>query len=186
MAGEFAGRMTAASAGALALNTAFSSLTNRVLRVNESLAQYNGQIAAAVGAAQAAQINRQIRQGEIIAPAYERLDESQQHYRDMMTEITAPMQAAGMQFQASVNELRNNIVAYIAPTLTAFTESLNDFVEWWTGAKGGGGNTSTATAGRAFLSDLSDGKFDGLGTSYMNPGNRPLYSAADRRRIFGP
>lgn len=85
---------------------------------------------------------------------------------------------------ASLSELRNFVLGSFAPWLTGIAEVAKEVSEW---LPGGGDDDDTKMVGaRAFLSDLSDGKFDGIGTSYMNPGNRPLMSDADRARIFGP
>lgn len=183
VAGEAAGSMTKLAAGVTIANSAMNGLANRVLRVNEGLAQFNGEIAAANALASARQIQRQMRQGQIIGPEYARMQDAQQDYRDVMTDIQAPLQSAAMDIYSSMLELRNNALNTVAPAVIACAEAL----EWLADRMPGGDDDADVKQGaNAFLSDLSDGKFDGKGTSYFNPGNRPLMSDADRRRIFGP
>ena len=180
-AGQAIGAMTTAT---LAANVAINGFTSRVLRANDRLAEWNGEIAAAVALAQAQQIERDIYQGEGIATQYSRLDEANQEYRNMMTEVTTPLQAAAMDLLAGLAEYRNMLLSNVLPALTRVSEEVKEFARIM--SFGLIDDKDTAPGARAFLSDLSDGKFDGIGTSYMNPGNRPLMSDADRRRIFGP
>lgn len=168
----------------LAANVAINGFTSRVLRANDRLAEWNGEIAAAVALAQAQQIERDIYQGEGIATQYSRLDEANQEYRNMMTEVTTPLQAAAMDLLAGLAEYRNMLLSNVLPALTRVSEEVKELARIM--SFGLIDDKDTAPGARAFLSDLSDGKFDGIGTSYMNPGNRPLMSDADRRRIFGP
>lgn len=180
-AGQAIGALTTATLGA---NVAINGFTNRILRANDRLAEWNGEIAAAVALAQAQQIERDIYQGEGMATQYARLDEANQEYRNMMTEVTTPLQAAGMDLLAGLAEYRNMMLSNIMPALTRGAEEVKELARIM--SFGLIDDTNSAPGARAFLSDLSDGKFDGIGTSYMNPGNRPLMSDADRRRIFGP
>lgn len=174
--------MTTAVTGA---NLAVSGFTNRVLQANARLAEWNGEVARAVGLAQARQIERDIRQGEGVGQEYARLDEANQAYRDMMTEVSVPLQAAAMDVLAGLGEFRNVIVGSVLPGLTFLAERVHALAKVMSfGAITDPVNENPAS--RKFLSDLSDGKFDGIGTSYLNPGNRPLMSDADRVRIFGP
>jgi hypothetical protein len=184
VAGEAAGRVTMLAGSAAVLNTALNGLTNRTIRVNESLAAYNGEIAVALGRARGREIERQIEQGQTIGPEYARLSEAQQEYRDTMTEIQAPLQSAAIDILATILEIRNGVLNTFAPALVEIAE----WIEWIADKMPGGDNDNADVkqSARAFLSDVSDGKFDGLGTPYMNPGNRPLMSDADRNRIFGP
>ncbi|MCP4814247.1 MAG: hypothetical protein GY888_17195 [Planctomycetaceae bacterium] len=174
--------MTTAVTGA---NLAVSGFANRVLQANARLAEWNGEIAKTVGLAQARQIERDISQGEGMSSEYARLDEANQEYRDMMTEVTVPLQAAAMDLLAGVSEYRNMILANVLPALTYLAEQVHTLAKIMSFGRIKDPVNSNAAA-RKFLSDLSDGKFDGVGTSYLNPGNRPLMSDADRRRIFGP
>ncbi|MAI41344.1 MAG: hypothetical protein CMP95_02685 [Gammaproteobacteria bacterium] len=174
--------MTTAVTGA---NLAVSGFTNRVLQANARLAEWNGEVAKAVGLAQARQIERDIRQGEGVGNEYARLDEANQEYRDMMTEVTVPLQAAAMDVLAGLGEFRNVVMGSVLPGLTFLAEQVHALAKIMSFGKVKDPINSN-TAARKFLSDLSDGKFDGVGTSYMNPGNRPLMSDADRIRIFGP
>ena len=181
-AGFAIGAMATAVTGA---NLAVSGFTNRVLQANARLAEWNGEVARAVGLAQARQIERDIRQGEGMGQSYARLDEANQEYRDMMTEVTVPLQAAAMEILGGLGEFRNVLLGSVLPTLTFAAESMHELAKILSfGAVKDPVNDNPAA--RKFLSDLSDGKFDGVGTSYMNPGNRPLMSDADRVRIFGP
>ncbi|MFZ9077521.1 MAG: hypothetical protein ACO23H_03235 [Alphaproteobacteria bacterium] len=182
--GEFTGKMSLAATAAATVNSAFTGLTNRTLRLNESLAEYNSVIATSVGEARARQIQRQIRQGSVIGDSYRRLDESQQDYRDLVTQMSAPFQAAGMEFTAAINNFRNSMLEHFAPSIESFGETVLAFIDWWNGTNSKT-NVSSAPAAQKFLSDAADGKLDGFGTPYMNPGNRPLTTAADRARIFG-
>tara|TARA_R110002167_G_scaffold58432_5_gene165583 strand:+ start:399 stop:1313 length:915 start_codon:yes stop_codon:yes gene_type:complete len=183
-AGEAAGHVAMFGTAALAANVGLTKLSTTTIRLNESLAEWNGEIARAAGLARAAQIERQIQQGATIGGAHARLSEANQEYRDMMTDIMSPLQSAGLNISASVLEMRNWAVGVVAPTLTQMSELMDWMVKnWWFGEPE---DDPTAIGARAFLSDLSDGKFDGVGTSYMNAGNRPLMSDADRTRIFGP
>ncbi len=180
-AGQAVGAMTTAVVGA---QVAITGLTNRTLQANARLAEWNGEIAAAVGLAQARQIERDIIQGEAIGPEYARLDEANQEYRDMMTEVTVPLQSAGIELLAGLSEARNWMLSYVVPSLTAVAKSIDYLASLIPG--GSDPKDRELLAARAFLSDVSDGKFDGAGTTYMNPGNRPLMTPADRQRIFGP
>lgn len=183
-AGEAAGKFAMFTGAALAANAGLSKLAGTTLRLNESLSEWNGEIARAAGLARAAQIERQIQQGATIGGAHARASEANQEYRDMMTDIMSPLQSAGLNIGASVLEMRNWALGVVAPALTDVAELMDWMVKnWWFGDDE---DDPTALGARAFLSDLSDGKFDGVGTSYMNAGNRPLMSDADRRRIFGP
>ena len=188
LAGEAAGRMTMLAGTATALNTAFNGLTNRTLRVNEVLGEYNGQIAGALAEAKGRTISRMQRTGEEIGPEYARLARSKQDMRDMMAEIQAPLQSAGLEIAASVQETKNWVFSWFQPKMVSIAETLDWLTDFLPGASDAEKEepVSTQTAGRKFLSDLSDGKFDGYGTSYMNPGNRPLMTDQDRVRIFGP
>lgn len=174
--------MTTAVTGA---NLAVSGFTNRVLQANARLAEWNGEVARAVGLAQARQIERDIRQGEGLGSEYARLDEANQEYRDMMTEVSVPLQAAAMDVLAGLGEFRNMVMGAVLPSLTNLAKGVHTLAKIMSFGRVKDPVNSN-TAARKFLSDLSDGKFDGVGTSYLNPGNRPLMSDADRRRIFGP
>lgn len=183
--GAAAGNMVALGAALTAANKALDGLTNTVLRANAGLAEYNGQIAAAVGQAEARGIGRAAQTGAEIGDEYARMNNASQEYQDMMTDIKAPLMSAGMEIQAAILEVRNWALSYISEPLASMTEGVDDIVDWLF-SREETDDISTATAGRAFLSDVRDGKFDGNGTGYMNPGNRPLMSDADRTRIFGP
>ena len=180
-AGQAIGAMTTAVVGA---QVAITGFTNRTLQANARLAEWNGEIAAAVGLAQARQIERDIIQGQGIGPEYARLDEANQEYRDMMTEVTVPLQSAGIELLAGLSELRNYLLSAVVPSLTAMAKAVDSLASLITG--GTAATDRDLPAARAFLGDVSDGKFDGTGTTYMNPGNRPLMTPADRQRIFGP
>jgi len=180
-AGKAMGAMTTAT---VAAQVAVSGFTNNVLQANARLAEFSGEIATAVGQARARQIKRDIKQGQAIGDEYSRLDEANQEYRDMMTEASLPLQEAGMDVLAGLSEVRNVIVSALLPGMKWAAEGVRDLAKQLTLGMVGGDNDLSAA--RGFLSDLSDGKFDGTGTTYMNPGNQPLMNAADRRRIFGP
>ncbi len=183
--GMAAGAFQSVTVGIGAANAALNGLSNAALKANAGLAMYNATIAEAVAQAEADQINRQINQGEIMGPQYRRLSESQNEYRDMMNEIQSPLQGAALDVAASFSELRNNLLSFVFPYLKPMAAGIEDIAAWVTGREKDEAADSPLGA-LGFLSDVSDGKFDGNGTTYFNVGNRPLMSDADRRRIFGP
>ena len=183
--GMAAGAFQSVTVGIGAANAALNGLSNAALKANAGLAMYNATIAEAVAQAEADQINRQINQGEIMGPQYRRLSEAQNEYRDMMNEIQSPLQGAALDLAASVSEMRNGLVQYVFPYLKGMALGIEEIASWLPGAKKNQAADSPLGA-IGFLSDVSDGKFDGKGTSYFNVGNKPLMSDADRRRIFGP
>ena len=183
--GQAAGAFQSGTLGIGAANAALNGLSNSALQANAGLAMYNATIAEAVAQAEADQINRQINQGEIMGPQYRRLSEAQNEYRDMMNEIQSPLQGAALDLAASVSEMRNGLVQYVFPYLKGVANGIEDIAAWVTGRQKNKAADSPLGA-LGFLSDVSDGKFDGKGTSYFNVGNKPLMSDADRTRIFGP
>jgi len=183
--GQAAGAFQSVTLGIGAANAALNGLSNSALQANAGLAMYNATIAEAVAQAEADQINRQINQGEVIGPQYSRLSAAQNEYRDMMNEIQSPLQGAALDLAALGAEVRNGLLESVFPYVSKVAKGVELLVNKFTGGASSKDNAS-ALGAMGFLSDVSDGKFDGKGTSYFNVGNKPLMSDADRTRIFGP
>jgi hypothetical protein len=173
---------TALGASLTFLNRRFTSMARNTLELNGVLAEYNGTIAQANALAEAAGIERAIAHGQQLGPAYARLSAAQSEYRDIQQDFAAPIQSLGITITAALAEQRNSLLRKLEPVMDRIGELARQLEEWL----GTDPNSAVVLGSRAFLSDVSDGKFDGLGTTYLNPGNTPLMSDADRRSIFGP
>lgn len=176
------GALTALAAAVTFLNRRFTSMARNTLELNGVLDEYNGTIAQANALAEAAGIERAIEQGREIGPAYARLSAAQSEYRDIQQDFGAPIQSLTITITAAMAETRNSLLRKLEPFMDSVGDLARKVSEWL----GTDPNSAAVMGSRAFLSDVSDGKFDGHGTTYLNPGNTPLMSDADRRSIFGP